>query len=267
MLNMTPEQINSIFPVIGIIAYPGGIVIRRSCNLTLSQVRHSHERGIIALLSKRSLNRLALLVRSSGIKWGSVMTLTYGVNYPLSGKIAKKHLNKFLIYARRKFGDFDYFWVLEFQLRGAVHFHIATTLPEPDLAQIQVFAKLWADISQEGQWSYCKWTNSPETDWTIPVQQTYWNCYQVHAHYKAWEKVREQDGMSRYLAKYANKLRQKQVPEWYRDVGRFWGTSKGVKMPDGDFFYGSESGIRMALASHGRAVDNWRVLPKIVLVG
>jgi len=265
MLNLTPEQINSTFPVIGITAYPGGIVIRRSCNLTYVGVRHSHLRGEIALLSKRSLNRLALLVRSSGIKWGSLMTLTYGVNYPHNGRVAKKHLNAFLVAARREFGPFEYFWVLEFQERGAVHFHIATTLPEPDIFQREAFAHIWARISQEGDWPYLP--VSPETGCVYHdlLRYTRSACYSVHVHPKSWEKVKSDDGMGRYLAKYANKLKQKEVPVWYRNVGRFWGVSRGVKLPEGRDFYGNEAGAREVLGLHGRDVNGWKVLPKIVL--
>lgn len=131
MAYFTPEQINSIFPVIGLIAFHGGIVVRRGCNVNLNRRNYSHERKKIYMVSKRSLARLALLVRGSGVQFTSLMTLTYGANYPLSGRIAKKHLNHFLINAKRNFGTFEHIWVLEFQERGAVHFHIACTLPPP----------------------------------------------------------------------------------------------------------------------------------------
>jgi len=265
MLNLTPEQINSTFPVIGITAYPGGIVIRRQCLLNLAMVRHSHLRGEIALLSKRSLNRLALLVRSSGVKWTSVMTLTYGVNYPHDGRVSKKHLNAFFVAARREFGSFEYFWVLEFQLRGAVHFHIATTLPEPDIFQREVLAHIWSRISQEGDWPYAKFDPYDDSNWARDLLYTRSACYSVHVHPKAWEKVRSDDGMGRYLAKYANKLKQKEVPTWYRNVGRFWGVSRGVTMPEGQDFYGNDAGAREVLGLRGRDVGAWRVLPKIVL--
>jgi len=265
MLNLTPEQINSTFPVIGIIAYPGGIVIKRQCLLNLAMVRHLHLRGVIALLSKRSLNRLALLVRSSGIRFLSVMTLTYGVNYPHNGRVAKKHLNAFLVAARREFGPFEYFWVLEFQHRGAVHFHLATTLPEPDIFQREMFAHMWSRISQEGDWPYAKFDPYDDSNWVRDLLYTRSACYSVHVHPKAWEKVKSDDGMGRYLAKYANKLRQKEVPSWYRNVGRFWGVSRGVKMPEGRDFYGNEDEARLILKFKGRNPDNWGVLPKIVL--
>lgn len=265
MLNWSPEQVNEIFPICGIIAYSGGIVIRRSCLLNLARVRHQHNRGAIELLSKRSLNRLAILVRSSGVRWKSVLTLTYGANYPMDGKLAKRHLNKFLIYARREFGVFDYFWILEFQKRGAVHFHLATTLDEPNVFQLQRFADIWANISQPGKWPYCPLANNPNKLGNVIVLDTWGASWSVHAHPKAWEKVKRVDGMERYLSKYANKLKQKEVPKWYQNVGRFWGVSRGVKLPEGQHYHGSEDEVRQVLAERGRDVQHWEILPKIVL--
>jgi len=265
VIAMPPELLNLLFPVSGLVVYPGGIVIKRSCNLIQLGGRHAHIRAEVTMLSKRSLNRLALLVRSSGIKWRSVWTLTYGVNYPMSGKVAKRNLNAFLVATRREFGPYDYFWVLEFQHRGAVHFHIATTLGEPDIFQRANFARIWARIAQPEDWSYCTWPLNPKSRSPSRVLSTRQAVEHVHGHQKAWEIVREHDGMSRYLAKYANKLRQKEVPVWYRNVGRFWGTSKGVKLPEGQEFDTQEAHARQLLWLKGRNTDKWEVLPKIVL--
>jgi hypothetical protein len=264
-LNLSSEEINSIFPVIGITVFPGGIVIRRQ-NLNQKLARlHKIERGKITVVSKRSLNKLALTVRSCGVNFSSVMTLSYGLNYPHSGRVAKRHLNAFLVGAKREFGPFDYFWVLEFQKRGAVHFHIATTLPEPDYLQRSAFAHIWTRIAFP-DWSYSELLKDSTKPFyageTVNARQL---GYLVHVHVKAWEKVRSDDGMSRYLAKYANKLRQKEVPDWYSDVGRFWGASRKVKLPEGDNYHGSETEARQVLELRGRDVKSWRVLPKIVL--
>jgi hypothetical protein len=195
------------------------------------------------------------------------MTLTYGVNYPLSGKIAKRHLNAFLTDARRKFGKFDYFWVIEFQARGAIHFHIATTLPEPTYNERGKFADIWSRISTEYDFEYCPFHYRGQTNRGQVVLSTAMAVWETHLHHKAWERVKEPAGMSRYLAKYANKLRQKDVPENFRDVGRFWGVSKGVTLSEGTRFQGTEAQVRHALWLHGRDIDEWKVLPKIVLVG
>lgn len=265
MKTFTSEQINLFFPICGVTCYPGGVVVKRSCLMNQEKIRHIHKRGEVLLLSKRSLNRLAILVRSCGVTFTSVMTLTYGQNYPHDGRIAKRHLNTFLVAARRAWGSFEYFWVLEFQHRGAVHFHLATTLPEPDIIQRAQLAQIWTRISVEGDWPYSGLEWDGRAFRRTDLLYTSHSCYRVHVHPGAWEKVRSDDGMGRYLAKYANKLRQKQVPVWYRNVGRFWGTSKGVKMPEGASLDGDEEHLRQILWLRGRDVQKWSVLPKIVL--
>lgn len=238
MSKISPELLNSMFPITGLSVYQGGISIKRSCVVEMWGRAHKHERGRIVRVSARSLNRLALLVRSSGIQFRTLMTLTYGQNYPLSGKIAKRHLNTFFVDAKRKFGHFEYFWVVEFQGRGAIHFHVATTLAPPTFAQRETFADMWARISQPESWEYCRLKDKPKGDVDGRVLRTDWASYDVHLNENHWAKVKDDAGMGRYLAKYANKIRQKDVPDHFRDIGRFWAASRGVSMPEGSFFSG-----------------------------
>jgi hypothetical protein len=265
--SFSKEQINSFFPIVGLTVYPGGVVVNRICTIELWGKMHKHERGKIVKVSPKSLNRLALIVRSSKVNFTSLMTLTYGVNYPLSGRVAKKHLNAFLTDARRKFGAFDYFWVIEFQTRGAIHFHIATTLLPPDTAQRNIFADIWARISTPFSWAYCPLYVRQKRIYFETLLYTDLAVQEMHSNPRQWEAVREQDGMSRYLAKYANKLKQKEVPENFQDVGRFWGVSRGVSLPEGNRFQGSEEEVRHALWLQNRDVGHWDILPKTVLVG
>lgn len=43
------------------------------------------------------------------------------------------------------------------------------------------------------------------------------------------ERLRSARGGAFYAVKYAMKMKQKAVPRDYRNVGRFWGNSRGVK--------------------------------------
>lgn len=51
------------------------------------------------------------------------LTLTYAENMTDLDR-AQEDLNRFLTRVRRKYGKVGYLWVVEFQQRGAVHFHI-----------------------------------------------------------------------------------------------------------------------------------------------
>ena len=265
MSRFSKGEINIFFPVSGLTLYPGGITVIRACTIEVWGKTHKHERGKIVKISNRSLNRLALIIRSSKVQFRSVMTLTYGANYPLSGKVVKRHLNAFLTDSKRKFGKFDYVWVIEFQARGAPHFHMATTLPEPTFPEREIFADMWARISTPEKWMYCPFHYHGQTNRGQVELRTDLAVWDTHLHHKAWERVKSEDGMSRYFAKYANKIRQKEVPEHFRDVGRFWGVSKGVTLPLGLRFHGTEEEVRQLLWLKGRDTKKWEILPKTVL--
>lgn len=267
MSYFTPDQINSFFPVIGIIKYNGGLIVRRGCSLNLNRGNYSHERRKIFMVSKRSLSRLALLVRGTSVKFRSLMTLTYGSNYPLTGRKAKKDLNHFLISSKRAFGPYEHIWVLEFQERGAVHFHIATTLSPPNVLERKIFARIWADISTPHNWLYRQLKIEDGNLVQKKTLLTRQAVFDMHEFPEQWERVKKGDSLHHYFAKYSTKIRQKRVPEWYADVGRFWAASSGVTLPDGEVFHGKESDVRMLAALHGREVHRWEVLPKIILVG
>jgi hypothetical protein len=71
------------------------------------------------------------------------ITLTYGQRFP-SAQEAKKHLKNLLQRIRRKFPRASGFWRLEFQQRGAPHFHLMLfDLPYIPVASI---ARAWAAI-------------------------------------------------------------------------------------------------------------------------
>lgn len=267
MLNLTPMQINSVFPIVGIVSYPGGVIVRRNCTLLLSQMRHSHIRGIVSMVNKRSMNKLALLVRSTEVQFLSVMTLTYGLNYPLDGRKAKKDLNHFMISLKRAFGPFEYVWVVEFQARGAPHFHLATTLAPPTFDDRWRFASIWTEISVPFIASYSSWLPENSKDNPGELRNTGNSCMAFHSHKKAWEAIRKKDGVGRYFAKYANKLRQKKVPQDYHNIGRFWGASRGVRLPEGKHYHGTEAQVRELAGQYGRDLKSWDVLPKIILLG
>jgi hypothetical protein len=76
--------------------------------------------------------------------------------------------------------------------------------------------------------------------------------------------IRDKDGAKRYVAKYAGKPHQKEVPEWYWDVGRFWGNSRGVKenREKPQIYMADEDTIREMLHEQGKGTAQWDVLPK-----
>jgi len=172
-----------------------------------------------------------------------------------------------LVASKRAFGSYEYIWILEFQNRGAVHFHVACTLPPPGDLEREVFARTWQRISTPFSWPYCQ---LDEVSGRLLRGQTLLTdkaVYEAHVHRNSWEGVRKNDSLHRYFAKYSTKIRQKEVPSWYADVGRFWAPSRGVRMPEGQYLHGTDSDLRELARERGRDLSGWRVLPKVILLG
>jgi len=263
-LNLSASEVNTLFPVVGVTAYLHGLVVRRCFNgQTLTAVRRTR-RGRVLTLSRRSLTRLAFLVANCENKFYSLLTLTYGVNYPLNGRRVKSDINKFITYMRRSFGHFEYFWFIEFQKRGAPHFHFVSELPAPSRAERELFANLWASIAEANNLPYTAISRPYGAERAVTGQFTRDAVYRQHRRSVVWEALRSQDGAARYALKYALKTHQKDVPAFYRDVGRAWATSRGVRLGDGQDFALNERELRELAFWCGRSMDGFDVIPKII---
>lgn len=90
-----------------------------------SRASDGDSRGEIKGFSARSRKRL--MDYTASIEWQGqkaiFITLTYPSEFP-SAREAKKHLKAFMERVRRRFPDASGIWRLEFQKRGAPHFHI-----------------------------------------------------------------------------------------------------------------------------------------------
>jgi hypothetical protein len=159
-------------------------------------------RDAVMQFSAGSAMRMRRYLRECMAEYKIMLTLTYPGFYPSNGKAVKEHLRRFLQELRREYirrhsddGRHSSFWFLEFQQRGAPHFHI-----------------------------FCTW--SPSKEW---VSRRWYDI--VHSedirHFHAGTRVEVlrsgRAGSISYASKYANKQYQKEVPENYENVGRFWG--------------------------------------------
>ena len=156
-------------------------------------------RGKIRTFSRASRRRLLNLVNSINRERAplpTLETLTYPSTWPESSRVWKEQLDNFRSRLVRRYGKGPAVWRLEYQRRGAPHFHLL------------VFAEL-------------------ETDDLILFAS--WNWYEVvgsgdERHLAAGtrcERVRVWRGVVSYAAKYlgeTERLRLDQEPP-----GRFWG--------------------------------------------
>lgn len=200
------DKHRSNMPVKGVEVYKSDMVV----------VRHTQpkgeikpvKRGGIKEFSAQSRRRLAFVASNTSVEFMSMVTLTYPSEYPGDGWMVKDDLRMFMNAMDLKLGKFEYLWFMEFQKRGAPHIHILT--------DINLFhVKQWEHMRQ---WIAERWFNVVNSG--------------DDRHKRAgtrFEKLRSSDGGSRYAVKYAKKMRQKDVPPSFRNVGRFYGYSQGVK--------------------------------------
>jgi hypothetical protein len=158
----------------------------------------------IQSFNNRSVSNLLHICRNSGHKIKSSFCLTYHNNYPSYGRILKKHLHSFLVMLH-ELHKFQYIWVLEFQERGAPHFHFFVDVSSKNKKFHEDFAKIWNSITKESELHYAFHMSS--------------------RNFFPWNMI-----TGTYLSKvYMAKSNQKDVPENFKNVGRFWGCSRSMK--------------------------------------
>ncbi len=160
-------------------------------------------RGVIKELSKSSVNRMKLTLRNvDPVLIKSILTLTYPKDFPLNGRDVKRHLDLMKRWLKRH-GVGSGFWFLEFQKRGAPHFHMfLSCFP---VGGVQAVSKAWCQIVGGNDENHLRW-HLGELSGTPCL-----------------ELMRNPHAASAYATKYATKVEQKAVPEEFEDVGRFWG--------------------------------------------
>lgn len=266
ILNIPGEDLNKMFPITSVQVYQNALVIYRSSTLEKPLATIKAKRGQIVRLSRRSLSKLAFMVMCSPAKFYSIVTLTFGVNYPMNGQLVKSMINKLLIYMKRRFGAFEYYWFIEFQKRGAPHFHLVTSLIAPSQAGREDLAILWAQICEKYNWWYTSVKAPYGAKNAVLEGFTQDSVIRQHRRKRTWESLKSESGAARYAIKYATKPSQKVVPKAYRNVGRFWGISRGAKPETVSPMMASEEQVRQILWLHGRDFSRWAMLPKFVFI-
>lgn len=155
------------------------------------------KRSKIVKFTKKSAKNLRHQIRNSEDTWKVFITLTYPDVFPCDGKETKDHLNVFLQYLRRK--EIKYVWVLEFQSRGAPHYHIIAS----NFIHKEDLSKIWYRIVGSGDEKHLKAGTQIEA-------------------------IKSKTHLYGYLSNYIKKLDQKTPPAGFENVGRFWGASRNL---------------------------------------
>ena len=195
----------NIGPIVGIKIYKQDVVVIRDGS---APSKSTPERGEITHFSKKSRQRLAFVASNTDVTFRTMITLTYPASYPTDGKETKKHLNTFLTWLKRDTGGTSYLWFLEFQRRGAPHFHILISAAMPRTAANKTAFRFRVSST------WYRAVNSGDARHLAAGCRT--------------ERIRNEDGARNYTVKYAFKMKQKAIPPEFRNVGRLWGASRNV---------------------------------------
>lgn len=257
---------NLVNPVVGIHKYPNGVLrIKRKSKI---KGRFTHEAGRqgkeIVKFSPKSMARLIATANATSVELRSMITLTYPSLFPKDGAVIKADMNHFLTMMRDR-GWGDYLWFLEFQKRGAPHFHILSTQKAISPRMRIRVAEMWVGRMSKSEWLWIAAMGeslaTDECQWKLlsrVIAKAYWFTLRG----ETWEYIRDANGARKYATKYAAKEYQKTPPDDFEGVGRFWGCSKGVTLGEGVYQPMGEKKLREYLASTEHATADWEVLPK-----
>lgn len=161
------------------------------------------KRGKVRGLSESSLARLTKKLENPpvGEEWRAVIDLTYPGEFPRDGRVTKRQFHLFLkclhwLCARQ----LEYVWVMEFQKRGAPHYHVLINWRVPH----QWVAERWYGIVGSGDERHLEAGTSVREPRRVGSLQGYF--------------------IKRYMRKDSD---QKRIPKGFRNPGRMWGASKG----------------------------------------
>jgi hypothetical protein len=133
-----------------------------------------------------------------------MITLTFPRDYTTNGKEVKRYLDLMKRWLKNHGVDCGS-WFLEFQRRGAPHFHMYVN--DRPVGGTAAIAEYWHNLIGTDDENHLLWHKGKLGNGNRP-------CFE-------WFRVPHAAAF--YATKYASKSEQKDVPEQYQDVGRFWG--------------------------------------------
>lgn len=159
-------------------------------------------RGDVIEFSRKSRQRLRFVAANTDARFTTMITLTYPADYPADGQVVKGHLHRFLGWLLHNYPG-QYLWFIEFQKRGAPHFHVLYRGSIGVTLSLRKVSRTWYEIVGSGDRRH------------------------LNAGTRV-ERLRSVEGAAHYAVKYAQKMAQKRVPDGYKHVGRFWACSRAV---------------------------------------
>jgi hypothetical protein len=219
-MSITPSVINGkqFLPKLKFEAQGHLVKIKWSVG-ALTRFPNKSTRGIVTEFSRKSRKRLLEMTARIDLKSVTLrnpvifVTLTYGSAFP-SGEASKPHMKAFLERIRRFAPDASGFWRLEYQKRGAPHYHfIFFNLPYIPKEDLQ---RWWSEIIGEEFWD----TSNGGLRYPFTRIEAIKTPRQVMYY------------VSKYVAKHdAGSVDSGFINVPYSHAGRFWGVFNRENLP------------------------------------
>jgi hypothetical protein len=189
--------------------------------------------SMIVKFSNRSRYRLLHMAKNCNADFRSMLTITYPKEFPRDGIQVKRDLDQFKKFLRKTYPNIMGLWFLEFQKRGAPHFHFLLDL-NLSLRGSLVRKHRTRLHKSHGSESY---QTHPDTEERASLAWFRIVGSGDERHLRAgvcWEALESEEAALRYAAKHAAKPHQKDVPKEFTNVGRFWGKLGDLHLEGGE---------------------------------
>jgi len=185
-------------------------------------------RGVVSEITKRSYREFCFLLNNISYSPPVMITLTFPAYVPCTVNVKKLLLNRFLTYIKSR-GVKNYIWIMEFQERGAVHFHIACDYP---IVSRETMSYCWANACFRALFDYPKefvWISDIGIFNDVLRFRKYFDSeLEKHIEHGLDFAVKEKD-FRHYLLTHALKLKQKKLPSYCSaGLGRWFGWSRSI---------------------------------------
>lgn len=169
-------------------------------------------RGVVSGFSNSSRSRMLQAV--ARLQRGALplfVTLTYPADFPTSREVYKYHLRRFFDDLAYRFPRYGAIWKLEFQKRGAAHYHLMIWGISIEHAQLLI-PRLWCRVVGSQDENHLAWHRGE-------LGEGNENCVQA---------IRSWGGVVSYASKYLSKMPETQEETGELITGRIWGVRGAV---------------------------------------
>ena len=194
---------------------------------TILKKENVKPRQAITSFSERSAKRCKFALRNSIHLMKAIVCLTYPSEYPEDGRAFKRHLDTFQ--KRLKRLSIQGFTCMEFQERGAPHYHILIT----GILDRHELSRMWFEIVNSGDPQHLQAGTSiqfivDDDDYRLEPDRVRYREMKRKGRKNVKRMFIARAEAESYMIGYFKKMNQKVIPDHIKNAGRFWSHNRGL---------------------------------------